>query len=51
MKLEINNNFGEIFIGPPIIQLTDKAIEDKYYGYKICKAIRSGKLCYYGNFA
>ncbi|KAG0718000.1 hypothetical protein GWK47_053344 [Chionoecetes opilio] len=45
---EINSNFIRISVGPPLIKLPDKVIQDlstdQRYGYKIVCAVRDGVL-------
>ena len=42
---DINPNFTQISVGPPLIKLPDKVIKDlsidQYYGYKIVCAVRN----------
>ncbi|KAI4796469.1 hypothetical protein KUCAC02_026971 [Chaenocephalus aceratus] len=44
--LDINPNFTRIFVGPPLIKLPDKVIQDlstdQHYGYKMVCAVRDG---------
>ncbi|KAG0693618.1 hypothetical protein GWK47_027440 [Chionoecetes opilio] len=45
---EINPNFTRISVGPPLIKLPNKVIQDlstdQHYGYKIVCAVRDGVL-------
>jgi hypothetical protein len=47
-ELEVNLNFTRISVGPPLIKLPDKVIEDlstdQHYGYKMVCAVRDGVL-------
>lgn len=47
-ELDINPNFPRISVGPPLIKLSDKVIQDlstdQHYGYKIVCAVRDGVL-------
>ena len=46
--MDINPNFTPIVVGPPLVKLPDKVIEDlstdQHYGYKMVCAIRDGVL-------
>ncbi|KAJ8358166.1 hypothetical protein AAFF_G00028790 [Aldrovandia affinis] len=46
--MDINPNFTRIFVGPPLIRLHDKIIQDlstdQHYGYRIVCAVRDGVL-------
>ena len=46
--MDINPNFPRISVGPPLIKLSDKFIQDlstdQHYGYKIVCAVRDGVL-------
>ena len=47
-ELDINPNFPQISVGPPLIKLSDTVIQDlstdQHYGYKIVCAVRDGVL-------
>lgn len=47
-EFDINPSFKKIYVGPPLIELPDKVVQDlstdQLYGYKIVNAIRNGML-------